>query len=189
MGEHVNYIVSRIRKGDVRLFEAIYTENYHSLVAYARRFVLSEEEARGVIQDVFVRLWEIREDLPDDLQIKNYLYVSVRNRCLDILRHRKNVNRFLEEKFREVSRRSLEMPPGAEEPLEALITRETEEKIIATIDALPPKCKEVFKLSRFEGMKNKEIALQLGLSIKTVETHISHALSELRAALGEDSHL
>jgi len=55
MGEHVNYIVSRIRKGDVRLFEAIYTENYHSLIAYARRFVLSEEEARGVIQDVFVR--------------------------------------------------------------------------------------------------------------------------------------
>jgi RNA polymerase sigma-70 factor (ECF subfamily) len=186
MGEHISYIVSRIREGDARLFEAIYTENYYSLVAYARRFVISEEEARGVIQDVFIRMWEKRESLPRDLQIKNYLYASVRNRCLDILKHRRNVNRFLEEKIREVTQRSLNIPQGKEDPLEAIITRETEERIIAAIDTLPPRCKEVFRMSRFEKMKNKEIAQHLGLSVKTVESHISHALSVLRTLLRED---
>ncbi len=184
MDKHRSYVVTRLKKGDVKIFESIYNENYPSLVNYARRFVLSTEEARGAVQDVFIKIWENRETLSENIHLRNYLHTSVRNRCLDILKHRKNINHYLREKIKE-----FETDPDGNatghEPLDAMITRELEERIIEAIDHLPDRCREVFILSRHKGMKYKEISEHLDISVKTVETHIAHALNSLRKTLEE----
>lgn len=184
MDKHRSYIVTRLKKGDVKIFESIYKENYPSLVDHARRFVFTTEEARGAVQDVFIKIWENRETLSETIHLRNYLYTSVRNRCLDILKHRKNINHYLRKKIKE-----FETDPDGNvtghEPLDAMITRELEKRINETINRLPDKCREVFILSRHKGMKYKEISEHLGISVKTVETHIAHALNSLRKALDE----
>ena len=178
-----SYIVKKIKEGDIHVFEEIYNEHYHVLCSYAQRFVFNPEDAREIVQGVFVKIWKIRETLPDDIHFKTYLYTAVRNRCLDYLKHLKIINNYKAELLKQVSEAIQNNSNTLETPLEGLITKELEEKIMAAIDSLPEKGREVFILSRFEGMKYKEIAEKLNISVNTVETHMSRAINTLRKSL------
>jgi RNA polymerase sigma-70 factor (ECF subfamily) len=155
-------------------FEGLFKEYFPSLMAFARKILGDEEEAREVVQQVFINLWEKRAALDLSTSLKSYLFTSVHNRSLNVIRDRKKFS-------------SAEMPDVAGEwDVSAQIeSMELEGKIREGIDSLPEKCREVFELNRFEGLKYSEIAAKLGISVKTVENQMSKALKILREQLGK----
>ncbi|MBK8806884.1 MAG: RNA polymerase sigma-70 factor [Bacteroidales bacterium] len=126
----------------------------------------------------FIGLWEKRSSIDRIDSLKSYLYRSVHNRCLN---HLRNSKKFIDDS----DAAFLEFDSGTDN-LQAIEAIELEVLISKTILSLPEKCRKVFELSRFEGMKYSEIAQSLDISIKTVEIHISKALKILREAI--DTH-
>jgi RNA polymerase sigma-70 factor (ECF subfamily) len=157
-----------------RSFERLFRDFFPPLMAFARKIVVDEDDAREVVQQVFIKLWEKRSELDLSTSLKSYLFTSVHHRSLNVIRDRKKFS-------------SAELPEVAGEwDVSAQIeSMELEGKIREAIDSLPEKCREIFELNRFEGLKYSEIATQLGISVKTVENQISKALKILREQLGK----
>ncbi|MFZ5999236.1 MAG: RNA polymerase sigma-70 factor [Bacteroidota bacterium] len=154
-------------------FEKLFKELFKPLCGFAMKYVSDLDESKNLVHEVFIALWEKQESLPPESNYKSYLYTSVRNRCLNYLRDRKKM---------------VSMELLAEEAIEDDATMEAgelEKKIQEGISLLPEKCREVFELSRLEGLKYAQIAEKLGISVKTVEAQMSKALGILRAHLGE----
>ena len=138
------------------------------------KYVGDLDEAKGLVHEVFVSMWEKFDGLPADMNYNSYLYTAVRNRSLNFLRDKKK-NVMLEN----VAERELA------ETIDPMGTKELETEIEMAIQSLPEKCREVFELSRREGLKYAQIAIKLGISIKTVEAQMSKALGVLRVHLKE----
>lgn len=143
------------------------------LVAYANRYLRSEEDAREAVQDVFLGVWNNRGHLQMDESLRSYLFTATRNKALNYLEKRKLEAVPLDAAFQQESH-----DPGVEEQLQA---EETKAIIFDEVNRLPERCREVFLLSRNEGLSYREIAERLALSEKTVENQISIALKRLRA--------
>ena len=161
-----------------KIFEELFRTHYKPLCAFANKYLKDIDSAKEIVHDVFVRLWEKRDSIDLEKAIKTYLYTSVNNRSLNYIRDNK---KFVRDDF------LLENTYNNDnwKETDKLIELDIQEKINATLDALPKKCQKVFRLSRYEDMKYKEIAEHLNISIKTVETHISKALKVLRENLSE----
>lgn len=160
-------------------FELFFRRYYPQLVNYAVRFVTAREVARDLVQDCFARLWERRHELREQGQ-KALLFTMVRNSCLDYLKHSGVVVRHeLEYTARmrgEERLYSYDFLSDAEQPS---LYEELQREIQSAVDALPERCREVFRLSRFEGLKNREIAEQLRISQTAVEKHLARAVGRL----------
>ena len=155
-------------------FEHLFKELFRPLSGFAMKYTGDLEEAKSLVHDVFVGLWEKLDTLPGDTNYRSYLYTGVRNRGLNYIRDRKK-----QVAFENVPEEKLA------EDHDRLVTEEMEREIEIAIQTLPEKCREVFELNRKEGLKYAQIADQLGISIKTVEAQMSKALSVLRERLGE----
>lgn len=157
---------------DQEAFERLFREYFPPLMAFARKILVDEDDAREVVQNVFINLWEKRMEIDLSTPLKSYLFTSVHNRSLNVIRDRKKFS-------------SSEMPEVAGEwdVSMQIETMELEEKIREVIGSLPEKCREVFELNRFDGLKYSEIAEALGISVKTVENQMSKALKILREKL------
>lgn len=139
------------------------------------QYVKSEEDADEIVNDAFLVLWEKKDDLVLDESIKPFLYTIVKNKSLNLLKKRKIELSDLDPDFEVASLNAT--------PLEALQAQETEEVVYKLIEALPPRCKQIFILSRKENLRNKEIADLMGLNEKTVENQISIAIKFIRVGL------
>jgi len=170
----------KIRKGDEQAFETLFRTYYKSMCTYAFHFLANRKEAEETSQEVFVKLWEKRETLQITVSVKNYLFRSVRNHCLNQIQHRKIKDKY-NHSIRERSKQNLNLSGFLPEPWLA-------EEIEKAIHALPEKRKEIFRLSRKEELTYKEIAKKLHLSIKTVEAQMGLALNDLREKLKEYIH-
>lgn len=152
------------------LFRKYYAGLCRSLYKILRDATLAED----IVQEVFMKVWEMRETLKMEDAIQSYLYRSCYNSALNFLKQQKK-NTDLD---------TLENPlPGSETAERQLNLEETEAEIQKAIDALPPKTKLVFSLSRFEELSYKEIAEHLDISVKSVEKHMGIALQRLRESL------
>ncbi|MEL7587556.1 MAG: RNA polymerase sigma-70 factor [Prolixibacteraceae bacterium] len=171
-------LTERICKGDRVAFDVAFRRYYPGLVIFASQFTAEQSVAEEIVQDFFVRLWEKRMDLVFTDSMKSYFFTSVKNRCFNYLKHRK-IEMEVIERLKVISRQSLLFEP------DVYLDSELQEKITRAVNALPERCREVFIMSRFKGMKNDEIAEQLNLSKRTVETHISNAIASLRRDLKE----
>ncbi len=171
-------LTQRICNGDRMAFDFVFRRYYPGLVVFASQFTLETGSAEEIVQDFFVNLWEKRTNLLASGSLKSYFFMAVRNRCFNFLK-RKKVEREVIEALRQFSRQSLLFDP------DLYVAGELQEKITRAVNALPRRCREIFMMSRFEGMKNDEIAKTLNLSKRTVETHISNALVSLRKDLKE----
>lgn len=171
-------LTERICKGDRVAFDVAFRRYYPGLVIFASQFTAEQSVAEEIVQDFFVRLWEKRMDLVFTDSMKSYFFTSVKNRCFNYLKHRK-IELEVIERLKVISRQSLLFEP------DVYLDSELQEKITRAVNALPERCREVFIMSRFKGMKNDEIAEQLNLSKRTVETHISNAIASLRRDLKE----
>ena len=141
---------------------------------------MADEDAENIVQDVFLVLWEKKDELEITYTLTTYLFTLVKNKCLSFLRHK-----LIEEEYNLQMKEELSFKLYALESLDYSYQSETElqEVIKRALDALPERCREVFIKSRIEGLKYKEISEELGISVNTVENHIVTALKKLRIEL------
>jgi len=157
-------------------FESLFRSEYKGMLYFAILYVKEEEAAKEIVQEAFINLWEKRESIDPEREVKSYLSSSVRNRCLNYLRDNKRFNGTL------LSLGGL-LPLPASEEYNQIEFRELSGQIHRAIEELPEKCREIFRLNRFEQMKYQQIADYLNISIKTVETQMSKALAHLRSRI------
>ena len=170
-------VIEQIRAGDESAFDALFTAWYGKLQAYAFSVLQNEAQAEEVVQTVFCRIWEKRQQWKVHTSMKAYLYGSVYHQCMDGLRRAKQVSKYQ----RHVLLSSTEghsTPASGKAEL-----KELEARLQVALSQLPDQCRAIFQLSRFGGLKYREIAEQLQLSIKTVEAQVSKALKHLRDQL------
>jgi RNA polymerase sigma-70 factor (ECF subfamily) len=171
-------IIRRIRQGDAGQFELLFRSSYVSLVRYAKTLIKDHDSAEEIVQDLFFRLWHDKEKIKIESSLNGYLFRSVHNRCLHYIEHSRVVERHAEEM-------SYQQTENQENPSEILHYKELNEKIAHILERLPERCGKIFYMSRFEGLKYKEIAEKLAISVKTVESNMGRALKEFRKELTE----
>ncbi len=166
--------VEAIRLGEANSFENLFNLYCQQLINFARRYVFDKQIAENIVQDVFVNVWQSRTNLDPSKMIKAYLFTAVKNESLKQLRHR-DVEKKNYDRVFEVSSKS--------NPDKEMEGKELDYHVNQAVNELPEKCKEIFKMNRFENLKYAEIAEILDISIKTVETQMGRALKKLRERL------
>ncbi|MEA4949647.1 MAG: RNA polymerase sigma-70 factor [Petrimonas sp.] len=159
---------------DEQAFKELFLEFFPALCVFAMRYVLQEETAKDLVQDVFFKIWKNRKNMDITTSFRNFLITSVRNHCTDYLRKQKVENRYLEENMLAFSHTS---------PEEVYTLKELEVSIGEALAKLPLNVREAFEMSRFKGMTYIAIADKMEVSPKTVESYISKALKILRIEL------
>ncbi|MGH7695542.1 MAG: RNA polymerase sigma factor [Gemmatimonadaceae bacterium] len=170
-------LARRMRLGDERALETIFRAYYPGLVGFVRRYVKTTEIAEELVQDLFLKLWSRRGSLGEIDSVKTYLFRAARNTALNHLRRRKLEHEWLEKEGTTITEEQ------TQEGDETVTESELASAVRAAVDRLPPRCREVFMLSRDGGLTYGEIAKSLGISIKTVETQMGRALKALREHL------
>jgi RNA polymerase sigma-70 factor (ECF subfamily) len=165
--------------GDKNAYEQLYKLYFPRLYAFSFKIINDGNLAKDLVQNVFIKIWES----PASVNIDNpesFIYQMVRNACLNYIRHIKVVDN-LKSKVKDhyLGEELYYIDMVGDKPY-ILIEKELEGRIIDVMNSLPEKCLAVFRLSRIDGLKNREIAEQLGISLKAVEKHISKALQIYR---------
>ncbi|MDA3929259.1 MAG: RNA polymerase sigma-70 factor [Prolixibacteraceae bacterium] len=179
--ENEKNLFNQIQKGDQQSFELLFKTYYAPLCLFAHKYIYDQDECEEVVQAFFLKLWESRKTINITTSVKSYLYSSVRNRCLNYIKHLKIKQEYQSEMVNSPAKNNFDSNTFLEIDLI--------EKINQCIDSLPPRRKEIFILSREHGLKYREIAEQLGLSIKTVEAQMGQALKDLREQLKDYKQL
>lgn len=168
-------LLLRLRKGDEAAFDEIFRTWYPSLVRASESVVRSRAIAEEIVQDVMLELWKRRESLADNSSPQAYLFQSTRNRSLNHLRHERVVKEAEPYATKTEAVDSKAHSHMVEDEMRAAVKR--------AVEGLPDKCREIFEMSRTNGLKYSEIASVLGISIKTVEAQMGKALRVLREEL------
>lgn len=165
-----------------KLFKEFYINNFYRVKDFANVYLNDEFMSENIAQDIFIRIYERREQFKTDDSLLPYLYSATKNRCLNELRRRKTVHTYVEDsayRFRtDLSLESLDSQDLSENDISLL-----NETYWKTLDSLPESTRETFLLHRENGLKYQDIADIYGVSIKTIEYRISFALKKLRIAL------
>ena len=169
-------IIERIRNGDIDAFETIFRAYYQSLCIFSLRYLKRTDLAEEIVQDIFVNIWEKRSSLHLETSLKSYLYRAVHNNSLKYLQHKKVVDKHAQ---RIVDRKD----HYYSEPINNIQIDELTKLLEKSFSSMPQKTREIFELSRNEGLKYAEIAEKLEISVKTVEAHMGTALKILRENL------
>ena len=172
-------LFENIKKGHLQSFETLFHHYYGYLCSYGEKFTRNHDTAEEIVQEFFVRLWEKREQINIESSVKNYFFRSIKNLCLNYIQHQKIIDNH---------RKTLLKESLTDESYDDIyIEKELAVKIEESISLLPEKRREIFRLSREEGLKYHEIAKKLNISIKTVETQMSLAIKTLRDKLKDYS--
>ena len=166
--------IHNFRKGDQQAFAVFFRLHYRPLCYFAAQFVQELPDAEDIVKESFIKLWGKHADFDNAQTIKSFLYITTRNACLNFLRHVQIKNTVHKEMAYLEENRCQELM------LNQLIRLELMQEIYNEIEKMPEKRREVFKMAYIDGMKNDEIAQQLGLSIFTVKEHKAKALAYLR---------
>lgn len=174
-------IFEAIKRDDNGAYEMVFREYYRQMTAYAFRFLSDLSDSESIVQDVFLRLWQKRREIMITSSLQNYLFRSVKNQCINHIEHEKIKTGYQAMVIKNETDRS--------EYSEFFLEFGLMKKIEAAIASLPEKRQEIFRLAREEGLKYREIADQLDISVKTVETQMSLALKQLRESLKQFKNL
>lgn len=174
-------LIQALKMGDPKAYTYLVNTYHHKLCVYAYSFTHDHNLAEDIVQNVFMRIWNKRKNLKDEFAITSFLYKSVYNEFIDQYRSQKTVYP-LEKKYIDALNTIVENED--DHSLERIIKLVKQE-----IQNLPPKCKEIFLLSKEEGLTNIEIAEYKNVSIKSVEAHITKAYAILRNSLGENTNV
>jgi len=177
------YIQRKIKGGDIKAFEGLFTKYYGPLCHHAFRFLKDMDTAEDIVQEFFFNFWKNRESLVSKLSLSAYLFHSIRNNSLHYLEHQSIQQQYAETVISDVQ----SMMPDTEQVDVNL--RELNKIINETLKLMPERCSRVFCLNRFEGKKYREIAEMLSISIKTVEADMGKALQIFRKSLKDYIHL
>ncbi len=168
------FLIDALNKGDESAYRFLFDRYYNRLVFFANKLLQDLDSSRNTVQDVFVMLFERKDEITIHTNLNGFLHQMVKNRALNILKHEKvklnHHNEIL----------SISKTDDTDDVVEF---NELQETIINIVNNLAPQCKNIFQLSRIKGKSNQEIADELDISKRTVETQISNALKELRKEL------
>ena len=157
-------------------FEELFKTYYKPLCSYARYYLKDPDESEEVVQGMFMQLWEKKDSTRITTSVKSYLYSSVRNNCLNRIKHMKIRSEHREHVLKNSDKSS-------DTVMDKVIGKELEQQITSAIEGLPEQCGLIFRLSRHGDLKYAEIAEHLDLSVKTVENQMGKALRVLREKL------
>lgn len=169
--------LQHLRQGDAAAYEQIFRHYYPPLCRYAVSLAGNRDEAEELVQQVFVKIWEMHRSIDVQSSLKSYLYRAVHNHFMNLARKRK-VRMMYEDTMKHLM-------PGAQAPEDRARWNELQRKLEAALQKLPEQCRLIFRLNRFEELRYREIAEMLGLSVKTVENQMGKALRILRAELAD----
>jgi RNA polymerase sigma-70 factor (ECF subfamily) len=179
MHETYKNLVARLKAGEESAWRTLYDQYYNMLCIVAYQYVRDWFLAETFVGNVFYHLWEQRESILIHTSLKEYLIKAVKNQCINYINHMK-VRTLSEPLLREDYHKQQAYDEAFGHPLAQLITSELEDSLNKAVAALPPECREVFRLSRVEELTYEEIAERLHISVNTVKYHIKNALLSLR---------
>ena len=161
-------------QGQVNNIEVIFKEYYGSLCYFASQFLKNEEVIEDLVQDVFIALLEKKMLFQSEVHLKNFLYLSIRNSCLNYIRSTRSKDRYIASLAHEEQTEDLE---------ESIILTEIHRELAAAVEKLPEECRKVFPLCYFQGLDNERAAQELGLSVNTVKAQKARGKKILRENL------
>lgn len=171
-------LIHQINTSSELVFEKVFKKYFKALQNYAFTILNDLDVAEEIVQNVFLKIWEKKEKLPIDATVSGYLYKSVYHESLNWLRHEKV-------KFSHQQHTLYSMQNETDNASERIRTKQLEEHLQKALNELPEKCRTIFQMSRFDELRYREIAEELGISIKTVESQMGKALSLMRTKLVE----
>ena len=170
------YFFEEIKTGNKQAFDSLFRLYYQDLCRYALFLTCNPDDAEEIVQEMFFKLWQNHKNISIPVAVKSYLYTSIKNAVLNNLKHEKVKASFIKEKqIQEYNLDSSEIMENAE----------SLRNISNAIEQLPQKRREIFILCKLDGLKYKEIAEKLDISIKTVENQMGEALKFLREKLSD----
>lgn len=178
MKDSDNLILSLIKKGDKKGLEMLFEDFYRPLVVFAYRYIRNKEESEDIVQEVFIKLWESKQLLQVNTNIRIYMYQSVKNTCLNWLKNRSRINTETLENISETNKELLDEGDWSDYI----------EEIHQKIDKLPEKTREIFTSVVIENKKYKEAADDLGVSVNTIKTVLTRALDTLRNGIRKGAY-
>lgn len=181
-----SFLIQQLKDGNEKVFEQIVKSYWPRLYAFANIYVINKEAAKEIVQDTFLVLWSQRKYLEDNTCLITYLMVVGRNKCLNYLKSLQLHTIPIDDLNEYTVYQRSNVYVLEDDSLEILITKELAQAIATSLEKLPAQTKEIFMLSRYNGLKNKEIADQLGISTKSVEYHIKNTLKQLKSDLIKD---
>ena len=172
-------LINRLQNSDVKAFDLLFRKYSRNLYHFAFSLLKNQEDAEGIVQEVFLRIWNRRVDIDSTRSFKSYLFTISYNLIIDELRLRLKEKKYIHhlEKFFNTEEIITENEAGYN-----LLKSQIEQ----VMEKLPDKRKMIYKLSRVEGLSNKEISEKLNISVKTVENQINLAIKFLKLRLGKD---
>jgi RNA polymerase sigma-19 factor, ECF subfamily len=166
-----------IKADSAAIFESVFKTHFRNLHTYAFTIVKDDDTAEELVQQVFYKLWEKKDQVQIQQSITAYLYKAVYNECLNFVRHTKVKTAHRASAIHHNTGQTNAGDPAA--------IRELQQRIDSALTELPEQCRTIFQLSRFEELKYRDIAAKLGISVKTVENQMGKALRLLRLKLAE----
>lgn len=176
-------IIRKIKKSDLAAFRELYDAGYNSLLTFAMSFLKEKEIAKDIVQETYLSLWENRHQIHLIRNINGYLYKNVKNRCLNYYKHLQIIENHRDRNYIQLKEIELSAPDRFNNVFEYINHEELNERIINILDDLPEDRQKIFKLSRFHGLKNYEIAEKLNISVRTVDTQIYRAMKVFKEKL------
>ena len=169
-------------------FEAVYISHFSQMKRFAQQYVVLEEDAENIVQDLFFDLWEKQLEFSSFSNLKGYLLSVLKNRCIDFLRHKtveqRIINDIQNENIRELK---LKLESLSELDNKILTDNDVSVLVQEAISKLPDRCREILILNKFEKKKKKTIAQELNISIHTVESQIAIAYKKLKVILKDQA--
>ncbi len=179
MNHEIKYILG-LKEGDFSSFDKLFELYHKRIFCFARALLKNKEDAEEIVQDVFIRVWQKRQDIKEHLNFKSYIFTITYNLVIDRFR-----DRIKDEKIREaLENETIESTFSVEKDINY---SQLNDLVKETIEAFPPQQKTVYKMSRTYGLTHREIALQLNISVNTVKNHVSNALKEIKNAISHTS--
>jgi RNA polymerase sigma-70 factor (ECF subfamily) len=167
-----HFLLDRLKEGDRKVFTQLFEYYYSGLVIYADRYLHDLGSAEDVVQSAFIKLWENKHTIKT-VSIRFFLISSVKNNCVDLIRKSETQEKYIQRQMNQFTDFGNDFWAEGE----------LKEMIETAVNNLPARCREIFMMSRFDGLKSKEIAQKLHLSLRTVETQITNALKIIRKDL------
>ena len=181
-----SFLIQQLSAGDEKAYEYIFDSYYEHLCHYVRKLIHDQDLSEDIVHNTLCNLWVKKTEIKINTSITSYLFRAVYNAAISHLRHKKIEMKYAREKYYQFVENEMMLTSDREVEI---INSELGKQIYEAIDSLPDKCQEVFRLSRISGLKNQEIANELGVSINTVQTQMKIALKKLRAMLGNQRFL
>lgn len=173
-------LLDRLARGEIKAYEQLFLRYYPTFLTFVRGMLKDAFAAEDITQNIFLKVWINRDRLDPAKSIRSYLFVLAKHEVYNQLRTRSRSFTPLQEVDRKSQDDAGASFPSGNEIEQMIDLRETSERIDAVIAAMPPKRQEVFRLSRFEHLSNREISERLNLSVRTVDKHLELAIRELR---------